>query len=90
MPILIRGFSLRGTFGTQQVPEKPIPQLPRRSLDTNALAGRLLSHIIAVGEKLQSMGPSQFSDEFLIRLRFLPPQSVIEMDKRKNDPQLPG
>ena len=47
----------------------------------------MLSHVIAVDEKLQIMLMSQASHKLLIRVGFRPPQAVIEMDDRKNNPK---
>jgi hypothetical protein len=48
----------------------------------------MLRHIVAINKKLQIMLASQFRDELLVRVRFLPAQLVIEMNNRKDNPQL--
>ena len=48
----------------------------------------MLGDIVAVGEKLQIALTRQISDELLIRIRLLATQLVIEMNDRKNNPQL--
>ena len=48
----------------------------------------MLGDIVAVGEKLQIALTRQISDELLIRIRLLATQLVIEMNDRKNNPEL--
>jgi hypothetical protein len=47
----------------------------------------MLRHIVAVGQKLQIVLPRQIGDEFLISIRLLPAQLVIEMNDGKNNPE---
>ena len=43
------------------------------------------SHIFAVGVKFQTMLASQVRNEFLIRIRLIPAQPMIEMDHRDDN-----
>ena len=72
----------------EQISEETVPQLPCRSLHADAFPSRMLGDIVAVGQKLQIVLTRQVSDELLIRIRLLATQLVIEMNDRKNNPQL--
>jgi len=48
----------------------------------------MLSHIITIAMKLKVMRSSEFRDESLVVIRLCPTQLVIEMNDRKNNPQL--
>ena len=68
--------------------KEPIPQLARRRLDADTLRHRVPGHIIRVAIKLQIMFARQTPDELLVRVRFRPAQFVIEVNNRKDNPQL--
>src|ERR1700733_9867165 len=48
----------------------------------------MLSHIITIAMKLKVMRSSEFGDESLVVILLCPSQVVIEMNDRKNNPQL--
>ena len=48
----------------------------------------MFRHIIAVRQKFQTVLPRQIGDELFITIRLFPAQLVIEMNDRKNNPQL--
>ena len=48
----------------------------------------MLSHIITIAMKLKVMRSSEFRDESLVVIRLCPTQLVIEMNNRKDNPQL--
>ena len=49
----------------------------------------MLRHILAIDIKLQIELARQLRHKFLIRVRLRPAQPVIEMNNRKDNPQLP-
>jgi len=68
--------------------KEPIPQLARRGFDADTLRRRVPGHIIRVAIKLQTMCARQSGHELLVRVRFRPAQFVIEVNNRKDNPQL--
>jgi hypothetical protein len=74
----------------QQGLEKSIPQLPRRRLQADPFLPRVASDIIAVEVKLQIVFLGQTRHELLVRIRLRTPQSVIEVNNGKDDPQIPA
>ena len=68
--------------------KEPIPQLPRRRFHADMFLGSMPRHIIPIAIKFEIMQASQIRDEPLIRVRFRPAQLVIEVNNRKDNPQL--
>src|SRR5579864_1649848 len=70
--------------------KKRVPQFPRRRLNTDALLCRVPRNIITIAIELQPELARQCAHELLIGIRFRPPQLVIEMNNRQDNPQLPA
>src|SRR5581483_8087385 len=70
------------------MPEESVPQLPRGCLETDTLLARMPCDVVAVAIKLEPVPMSETTHELLIRLRIRTSQLVIEVNNRKDDPQL--
>jgi hypothetical protein len=68
--------------------KQSVPQLPRRRLNAASLLRRKPRRIIRIAKKLQPKSARQSRHKFLIRIRLRPAQPVIEMNNRKDNPQL--
>src|ERR1700722_13718793 len=68
--------------------KEPIPQLPRRRLNAEMRFRRKPRRIIPIAKKLQPKLTRQSRNKILIRIRLRPAQLVIEVNNRKDNPQL--
>src|ERR1700733_14059990 len=68
--------------------KEPIPQFPRRRLNAAPLLLRKPRCLIPIAKKLQAKFTSQSRNKFLVRIRLRPAQLVIEVNNRKDNPQL--
>ncbi len=73
-------------FFRHQPQEKLITQVARGSFGAEMLGLGVLRHIAASAMQLQSMAPRQFSDEPLVPIRLFPPQIVVEVHYRQDNP----
>ena len=70
--------------------KKRIPQFPRRRLNAHPFLRRVSPDVTSFAIKLQPMLPGKCGHERLIQIRFRPPQLMIEVNNREDNPQLPA